>query len=47
MAHVGLSKLWVFRNDYLEFELLSEEQRKLMKLMLEYTVANLITTVNQ
>lgn len=37
VAHVGLSKMWVFRNDYEEFELLSDkDQRKLMLILLDY-----------
>lgn len=37
VAHVGLSKMWIFRNDYLEFDLLSDKaQRKLMPILLAY-----------
>lgn len=37
VAHVGLTKMWVFRNDYLGFDLLSEkEKRKLMPILLDY-----------
>lgn len=37
VANVGLDKMYVFRNDYLAFEELTEvEKRKLMPLLLKY-----------
>lgn len=43
IAHVGLTKMWVFRNDYLGFDLLSDkEQRKLMPILLDYIATETI-----